>query len=351
MRTSVSLWILAFVLLLARLADGQEPKASVGWNNRTGTGSTRSKFDAPPKAELTSFKLDQNRNMKREGMFCARVETENFIVWCEYTDAAKMVGRHAEYWRKRADATLVNGKGTPWSQKCNLYFYCDAIAFENDTKASRNQRGYTTKSLSVREVYGRELKMHADVVRRQSSGEPLSAGEDKRLRDEAIREAIFDVLPHEVCHLVTADYVFSYRDDPQTGKQVAYPRHPSRWFDEGIAQCFETDDSKRRRIRLAAETPWKVKDLLTQREYPKRLDDVRSFYVNSYAFCRFIDEYYQEVPPGSICRPGWAMMFRLESWVSFYGDPEVGVRKNFGKTLQELEADYRAWLKVKLDKR
>jgi hypothetical protein len=190
------------------------------------------------------------------------LESKNFRIYHADPDLAAKVAKAAETARgdllKRWPTTTPRGD---WSPLCEIYLYPSARQYAQMTGQPEDSPGFSTMGMNLGRINARRINLRVDHP-----------------------TAVSAVLPHEITHVILADFF--------TDKQIP------RWADEGLAVLSEPQDEQERRAADLA-TPLAVDKLfpieaLMNMDYP----DPRYwslYYAQSVSLSRFLIE--QGSPP------------------------------------------------------
>ena len=131
----------------------------------------------------------------------------------------------------------------------------------------------------------------------------------------ALDRLLADVVPHEVAHVVMADY---------------FRKPLPRWADEGIALFHESDEERARYVQLSAEAAnagnWiQVKVLVARRDYPST--NMNGFFAESYWLTKVL-----------VDRKDRATFLNFVA-TGMKGDWEAATKALYGASLDELEQE------------
>lgn len=184
-------------------------------------------------------------------------ETDNFRIFHADAALAERIAETAERARteqmKRWAGTAPND---PWSPKCDIYLYPSAKIFSAMTGQPEDSPGFSTMGMDAGRINCRRVNLRADHPK--------------------IAVAI---LPHEVTHVVLADF---------------FPRKQiPRWADEGIAVMAEPRTEQHLRAAdldepLVSGRLFHVQDLMVM-DYPNA-EHWSLYYAQSVSLTRFLVE-------------------------------------------------------------
>jgi hypothetical protein len=184
-------------------------------------------------------------------------ETANFRIM--HADAA-LAERVAETAERTREAQTKRWSGAaprePWSPKCDVYLYPSARIFSTVTGQPEDSPGFSTMGMNAGRITARRVNLRAD--------HPNLVGA---------------ILPHEVTHVVLADF-FTERQVP-------------RWADEGMAVLAEPPGEQRHRAAdlnepLTSGRVFRMGDLMVM-DYPSA-EHWALYYAQSVSLTRFLVE-------------------------------------------------------------
>jgi hypothetical protein len=184
-------------------------------------------------------------------------ESASFRVFHDDPDLAQQVADVAE--RTRAEQTKRWSGSTPtepWSPKCDIYLYPSAKIFSAMTGQPEDSPGFSTMGMDAGRINCRRVNLRADHPK-----------------------VAVAILPHEVTHVVLADF---------------FPRKQiPRWADEGMAVLAEPRAEQRLRAAdldepLAAGRLFHMGDLMVM-DYPNA-EHWALYYAQSVSLTRFLVE-------------------------------------------------------------
>lgn len=204
-----------------------------------------------------------------------------------YTTIAREIGyaRYYKFWT--------------WEERVNIVLYPDLETYIEKTGLPAWSRGGATK-------YHRQLKSRAIV---------------SFIQEEAFLD---NVLPHEISHLILADFLG--------------PVNIPLWFNEGVAQLQESDKKDeavlvmRKAVKLGYFIPFRQ---LTSKNLPMMQEKVYAvfFYAQSVAVVHFLIEQYGSQRFGELCR-------QLRNGLTF----EDALQKAYTSLLKSVEDLEQKWL-------
>ncbi len=186
------------------------------------------------------------------------LETANFrILHADHT-LAKSVAEVAERTREAQSKRWSGGSSAPetWSPKCDIYLYPTSQIFREMTGQPEESPGFSTMGMNAGRIIARRVNLRADHP-----------------------TLVTAILPHEVTHVVLADF-FAQQQIP-------------RWADEGMAVLAEPRSEQQVRAGdlekpLASGRLFAVKDLMVM-DYPDG-QYWGLYYAQSVSLTRFLVE-------------------------------------------------------------
>ena len=184
-------------------------------------------------------------------------ETDNFRVFHADPELAQRVAAVAERTREEQTKRWAGaGPREPWTPKCDVYLYPTAKIFSAMTGQPEDSPGFSTMGMDAGRINCRRVNLRADHPK-------ITAA----------------ILPHEVTHVVLADFF------PQ--KQIP------RWADEGMAVLAEPHTEQRLRAAdldapLASGRLFHMGDLMVM-DYPNA-EHWALYYAQSVSLTRFLVE-------------------------------------------------------------
>jgi hypothetical protein len=185
------------------------------------------------------------------------LDSKNFRIYHADPALAAKVVRAAEADRlelvKRWPTVTPRGD---WSPLCEIYLYPSARQYAQMTGQPEDSPGFSTMGMNSGRISARRINLRADHP-----------------------TVISAVLPHEITHVILADFF--------TEKQIP------RWADEGLAVLSEPMDEQDRRANdltrpLAVDQLFKLADLM-QMDYPEQRY-WSLYYAQSVSLSRFLIE-------------------------------------------------------------
>jgi hypothetical protein len=185
------------------------------------------------------------------------LDSKNFRIYHADPDLAAKVARAAE--AARGDLVKRWPTATPrpdWSPLCEIYLYPSARQYAQMTGQPEDSPGFSTMGINAGRIGSRRINLRADHP-----------------------TAVSAVLPHEITHVILADFF--------TEKQIP------RWADEGLAVLSEPQDEQDRRA-ADLTTPLAVDKLFTlealmNMDYPDQ-QYWNLYYAQSVSLSRFLVE-------------------------------------------------------------
>ncbi len=185
------------------------------------------------------------------------LDSKNFRIYHADPDLAARVANAAE--TARADLVKRWPTATPrgdWSPPCEIYLYPSARQYAQMTGQPEDSPGFSTMGMNAGRIGNRRINLRADHA-----------------------TAVSAVLPHEITHVILADF-FTERQIP-------------RWADEGLAVLSEPRDEQERRAAdltrpLAVDKLFRIEDLMNM-DYPDQ-QYWNLYYAQSVSLSRFLTE-------------------------------------------------------------
>ena len=182
-------------------------------------------------------------------------ETTNFQIYHNDINLANQVAMVAESTRVRQTKFWTGAEPRErWQPKCEIYLYPNAKLYAQQTGQPEDSPGFSTMNMNQGRLIGRRVNVRIDHP-----------------------TAISAVLPHEITHVILADWF--------TQQQIP------RWADEGMAVLSEPVEEQRRRAAdlnkpLTDDRMFRIADLMAM-DYPEsQYWDL--YYAQSVSLTRFL---------------------------------------------------------------
>ncbi|WP_435022122.1 peptidase MA family metallohydrolase [Tundrisphaera sp. TA3] len=211
-------------------------------------------------------------------------ESTNFRIYHVDPALAAKVAQIAETTRVRQTKFWTGAEPqAAWMPKCEIYLYPNGKIYGQMTGQPEDSPGFSTMGMNEGKLIGRRVNVRVDHP-----------------------TALTAVLPHEVTHVILADFF--------TTQQIP------RWADEGMAVLSEPADEQRRRAAdlsepLAADRLFPIANLMTM-DYPES-QYWNLYYAQSVSLTRFLVE------------TGSSKLLLKYLQAAQAGDPEEELRKHY----------------------
>ena len=250
-------WIGEYLRNLAAERPGAKKVAAVPGSTVVRASSPEeSPATNPPTRAVANVPASPSRPVTSVGRWQMR-ETTNFKIYHVDDAAAAKAANVAEGTRVRQTKYWTGAEPRAgWTPKCEIYLYPNAKVYAQMTGQPEDSPGFSTMGINEGKIIGRRVNVRVDHP-----------------------TALVAVLPHEVTHVILADF-FTLQQIP-------------RWADEGMAVLSEPGDEQRRRAAdlaepLAADRLFPIAGLMNM-DYPES-QYWNLYYAQSVSLTRYLVE-------------------------------------------------------------